>query len=802
MISDQLKTKFKRIHAKLNGSTVEYDISAYSEYYKSIVEYSKKYELKSNNELRIISDELKNSITSEDLPDAKLCIAYALVNEAIKRVLKLHPFDVQIIGGIVIHKGKLAEMQTGEGKTLVAVFPAYLNALTGKGVHILTFNDYLAKRDALWMGPVYKFLGLTVGYIEQGMSIADRQAAYKCDITYLTAKESGFDFLKDNLCYDKENIVHRKLNLAIIDEADSILIDEARVPLIIAGAVDQDTTSEIDMINIARNLLPEIDFEFDEYKRNIFITEPGQNKIEKILKCGNIYNENNFDLISRLNSALHAEYLLNKDVDYIVRTDKIVLIDEFTGRVADKRKWPDGLQAAIEAKENLNTASKGKILNSITLQHFIKLYPKICGMTATACDSEAEFRNFYKLHISVIPTNKPCLRIDNPDKIFRTKIEKNSAIINEIIRVHATGRPILVGTRSVAESALLADRLAEKGILCEVLNAKRDEYEAKIISEAGKPGVVTISTNMAGRGTDIKLGGENDADRQKVINLGGLYVLGTNRHESLRIDRQLRGRAGRQGDPGSSRFIISMEDDLFIRYRLKDLIPSNAYSDESVSLDNPILNVEVNRVQRIIEGQNYEIKKTVCKYSNLIENQRIIIQKIRQDLLHSDNTNFFISNAAAKFNSLKQSVGMEEVNHACQIIPLFCLDKVWSDYLAEIADLREGIHLLRLGGQDPLFEFHKQTIKIFEEVENNIYEDILATFNKLMTSNGKIDFDGAGVKKPSSTWTYLINDNPFEDMLGVQLMSDIGLSIAAGVMGPLMILYPWLKKTGKRKSRV
>lgn len=800
----KILTNLKRYHQRLNGSTLEYDLSPYQNISNEINKLKFEFENKSDNQLKNISQVLINKANNYEYFDELLVEAFALVREAIRRVLNLNPFDVQIIGGIVMHYSKLAEMQTGEGKTLTAVFPAYLNALSGKGVHILTFNDYLARRDAEWMGPVYNFLGLSVGFIQEGMKTEERQKAYNSDITYLTAKESGFDYLRDSLCYDQADIVHREFNFAIVDEADSILIDEARVPLIIAGASGDDVADTFYMSKIARQLKENKDFEFDEFARNFHLTENGIKRAESIFNCGNLYEEDNIELLTRLNCAIHAEYLLHRDVDYIVRNGKVELVDEFTGRVADKRRWPDGLQSAIEAKENISIQSKGKILNSITLQHFIQLYPKICGMTATAQLAEKEFKQFYNLDIVVIPSNEPCIRKDYQDIIFQIKEAKHKALINEIVRVNRTQRPVLIGTRSVEESATLADELQKQGVKCEVLNAKRDEYEAVIIAQAGKLGAVTVSTNMAGRGTDIRLGGECEESKDKVMALGGLLVIGTNRHESRRIDNQLRGRSGRQGDPGSSRFFISLEDDLFVKYQLKDFHPSNYNIDQDDKIDNPFVKKAVSRIQNIAEGQNLEIKITLRKYSSLIEQQRKIIFQKRNDILFGNSVlDFYKSNSPNQFNMLKIKIGKEELIKTCKYLSLFFLDKSWSQYLAEVADIREGIHLLNLGGEDPLFEFHKRSFELFKDLKKNTENEMIKSFNSITIKNNSVELNNPDLKAPSSTWTYLINDNPFENMFGIQLIGNrnIGLSIGVLMTWPLLVLYPLLRKIS-RKTKI
>lgn len=515
--------------------------------------------------------------------------AYALVREAVTRTLRITPHDAQIYAAIALHVGSIVEMQTGEGKTLAAVFPAYLNALTGRGVHILTFNDYLAQRDAQWMSPVYALLGVSVGAITDGMEYGQRRKAYQADVTYLTAKEAGFDYLRGFLSQEVALLVQRPFHYAIIDEADSIMIDEARIPLVIAGKTDSLTTDAISMNSIIRELVMDKEYETDEYGRSVYLTDDGLLRVEQTLGCDNLYNGNQNAILADIHNALHAHVLLKRDIDYIVRNGHVELVDEFTGRIAEKRHWPHGLQEAVEAKEGIVSKDQGQIMSSITLQYFLKQYPKISGMTGTALVAAEEFQDCYALRTVIIPTHRPCIRIDHPDKVFTHKEAKMQALIEEIKCVHATGRPILVGTLTVEESETLAKGLTLKEIKCQVLNARNDEEEARIVKEAGALGAVTVSTNMAGRGTDIKLGGADERDRDKVTALGGLYVLGTNRHESHRIDQQLRGRAGRQGDPGSTRFFTSLEDDLLKRYRLKDLIPKTLYPRKQwTPLSNPI----------------------------------------------------------------------------------------------------------------------------------------------------------------------------------------------------------------------
>ncbi len=795
--------KFERFYKRLCGSTIEYDLSGYDDQLNKIKQSKTDLQYRSDQDLKKISKNLFHKVREGDPPDDLLVDSYALVCETAKRVLKLQPFDVQVLGGIALDQGKLVEMQTGEGKTLTAVLPAYLNALTEKGVQILTFNDYLARRDSQWMGAIYNFLGLSVSYIQEGMSIPERQKAYRADITYLSAKEAGFDFLRDSICYHKNDIVHRSFNYAIIDEADSILIDEARIPLVIAGTSKIYEDDLYHMAKIARKLKKEIDFKFDEYERNIYLTDFGLKHAEELLDCKNIYDVKNLKLLTCLNCAIHAEFLLRNNIDYIVRNGVIEIIDEFTGRVADKRRWPDGIQAALEAKENIAIRSQGNILNSTTLQHFLQNYSKLCGMTATAQSAEEEFRKFYNLDIVVIPPNRPCIRVDDPDRVFVTKPQKDKAVIDEIVKVHKTKRPILVGTCSVKESVMLAGELHKRKIKCEVLNAKNDYYEAKVIAQAGRLGAVTISTNMAGRGTDIMLGGSDSEEKEEVAALSGLYVIGTNKHESQRIDDQLRGRAGRQGDPGSSQFIISLEDDIFLKYRISDLIPKNIISN---STDGEIINLilakEINRLQRIIEGQNSNIKITLYNYSWLVEKKRKVIAKKRFEMMSNNfSLKFYRSKSPEIFKKHELLLGDEKLEEICRYISFYYIDQYWSHYLAEIADIREGIYLRRIGGQVPLIEFQKLAIDLFDELFKRLDARLIKEFNGLQVNNKDFDIKGLDIKAPSATWTYLVSDNPFENQFGLQLMGNIGLSAGVAFISPLLVLYSMLTKFKRQKKR-
>ncbi len=720
--------------------------------------------------------EVRNGFSNGDL----LVESFALVFEAVFRVLNIKAFDCQLIAGIHLYNNKVIEMQTGEGKTLAAVFAAYLSALSGNGVHILTFNDYLAKRDAEWMGPVFNFLGLSIGYIAESMNTNQRKKAYSCDITYVTAKEAGFDYLRDSLCYDTDEVVHRPLNHAIVDEADSIMIDEAKAPLVIAARVQEEENMFGDIFKIVRKLKPGQHYSTDEYLRNAYLTDEGIRLFETVLNCGNLFEARNINLISDINNALHAQVLLKRDIDYIVKNEKIELVDEFTGRVAENRHWPDKLQTAVEVKEGIDVASKGRIMSNISIQNFLKLYPKISCMTGTAITSSDEFMNFYGIETVSIPLNRPSIRIDYPDLVFPDQDSKLKAVINEIIEVNKTGRPVLIGTYSIKESEHLALMLKKHGIECQVLNAKNDELEANIISNAGAIGTVTVSTNMAGRGTDIRLGGREEQDRDNVIALGGLYVIGTNRYESIRIDNQLRGRAGRQGNPGSTRFFISLEDNIFmrsnVRIKLKKYISSLAV--------NPKIIKGVLHVQRIIEGQNFEIRKTLCKYSDIIEQQRKIIFNLRREILNgTPEQNFLEESEPDLCKSIRDKLGDHKLEELERNLTLLVIDQCWAEYLEYISCIRDGIHLVIIGGKDPFEEYLREVIEAFGELRENIKKETINVFRSIKVTGTGIDPGRKELKGPSATWTYLVNDNPFEDDLGLMLASSKNSGFSAVAAG-------------------
>jgi preprotein translocase subunit SecA len=692
--------------------------------------------------------------------------AFAVIKEATRRTLEMEPYEVQLLAGLAMYDGKLAEMQTGEGKTLAAVFPAALRAMPGRGVHVLTYNDYLAARDAEWMGPIYRFLGLTVGYIEQGMATDERRAAYACDVTYATTKEAGFDFLRDQLRLDPRELVQRAFHFAIVDEADSILIDEARVPLVIAGAADEGGQNLYRYAEMVRGLRPGLDYSTDEGWRNVSFNPPGLDRLQRILQCGELHTDENADLLTRLNLALQAEVMLRRDVDYLVRDGQIALIDELTGRVAENRRWPYGLQAAIEAKERLAVQPQGKILNSITLQHFLGQYEHVSGMTGTAQEGAEELYEFYGMKVVVVPPHRPCIRLDQPDRIFLTKAAKHHALVREITRLHASSRPVLVGTASVEESEKLAALLSGSGITCRVLNARNDKAEASIVAEAGALRQVTISTNMAGRGTDIRLGGSDEHQREQVVALGGLCVLGTNRHESRRIDHQLRGRAGRQGDPGETRFFISIEDDLIHRHGIAELVAGAAAASEGATLDDPRVGRDIAHVQRVIEGESFEIRRTLRKYSYVLECQRRAMHERRQKLLAGGKFRSLLRDREPEFyETLVGEFGEAVVRNVERQITLCQIDRCWSEHLSQVAEIREGIHLVSIGGLNDFDEFNRQVTAAFRELARRIEEEVLSSLRTVRITADGVDLAREGLLGPSSTWTYMINDNPTGDIL-------------------------------------
>ncbi len=624
---------------------------------------------------------------------------------AAKRALGLELFDVQLEGALALAGGRIAEMQTGEGKTLTAVPAVVWLARVGAGVHVMTVNDYLARRDAQWMGAIYRRLGFTVGCVQQNMTPAERKQAYACDITYATANEIGFDYMRDQLALHPDEQVHRPFAAALIDEADSILIDEARIPLVIAGGEPEEEQLAVRADRVVRWFRGGFHFTVEERARNVTLTDMGIRAVEDAFACGNLFAEDNLTLLTAVQDALHAHALLRRDVDYIVQGGAIESVDEFKGRVARDRRWPAGLHTAIEAKEGVALKTQGRVLGSITLQNLIALYPSVCGMTGTAATQADEFKSIYGLEVSVIPTNRPMIRVDHQDMIFGSLREKEQAVLEEIRQVHATGRPVLIGTASVAESERLSRLLHD--IPHTVLNARHEELEAELIARAGDRGAVTISTNMAGRGTDIRLG-------DGVAALGGLHIIGMNRHESRRIDLQLRGRAGRQGDPGSSQFFVSYQDDIVVRFgeeawRLR-------HSPESV--------------QRALEGQNLDIRQFLQKYEQVVEGQRQMIQQRRQEVLTGGE------------------MDLES------LITLRTIDDLWSEHLAAVAELRLGVHWVSWGGRDPYHEYMTQVDRMFRSLMEGLADEVARRVEEA-------EAEGINASQRGATWTYLTTDQPF-----------------------------------------
>ncbi|MBH5318756.1 accessory Sec system translocase SecA2 [Paenibacillus sp. GSMTC-2017] len=721
--------------AKLMKKFKDYDTQHKLKDYRDKVELIRKRNLEAWDEKQLHAESLRlKKAAQSGIPLDELIIdAYALVCEAAKRTLGLKPYDVQIMAAIALHERFLIEQHTGEGKTLSAVMPAYLNALTGEGVHVLTFNDYLANRDAEWMGPIYRFLGLTVSSVQAGMSFSEKREAYSADITYVTAKEAGFDYLRDTIALEEADTVHRPFHYVIVDEADSLLLDEARVPLVIAGEPGSSDNDGFRFAEVARQLEQVEHYDFDEFKRNVYLNEAGSTKAELLLGCGNLYENHNSHLLMSINCALHAESLLKKDVDYIVRDGEIELIDEYTGRVAENRHLPEVLQAALAAKEGLHSKVGGKILGTITLQHLLSLYPKICGMTATALASAMEFEDIYDLQVVHILPNRPNIRIDHPLRIYTHKEAKLKAIVQEISSVHATGRPILIGTSSVEESDMLAKELANTNVPCQVLNAKNDAKEAEIIARAGEIGAVTVSTNMAGRGVDIRLGGGNPMQAEAVAKLGGLYVIGTHVNESVRIDNQLRGRSGRQGDPGASVFFVSLEDELLLQFGIDKAF---RYLKQDEALEKPMLRGKIEHIQRVAMGQNFHIRKELNCYSDMVEDQRRILYEERLGIL----------------------TGKTPMSLSEQRVRLFYIDELWADHLAYVSYLRESIHLESLSSRNPIHEFHMQIVDAYEQIPAKINSESVNMLARLEGSNDPAKWEKFGLKSPTSTRTYIIND--------------------------------------------
>jgi preprotein translocase subunit SecA len=812
---------WKWILTKIFGTKNERDLKKLQPYVVAINALEPQIQKLTDAQLQAKTAEFKEKLRQGATVDDILVEAFAVVREVARRTIKMRHFDVQLVGGIVLHQGKIAEMKTGEGKTLVATLPAYLNALEGKGVHIVTVNDYLAKRDAEWMGPIYKFLGLTVGVIQHDLGDAERQKAYAADITYGTNNEFGFDYLRDNMKFRLEDLVQREFNYAIVDEVDSILIDEARTPLIISGPTQESTQLYYKVDNFVRRLQKDKHFILDEKTRTIALNENGVAEAEKYFGVPNLYDLNYMDLVHAINQSLKAHFLFKRDVDYMVKDGQVIIVDEFTGRLMPGRRYSDGLHQALEAKERVRVEEEYQTLASITFQNYFRMYKKLAGMTGTAATEAAEFQQIYNLDVVEIPTNKPLIRTEYPDVIYRTAREKWNAVVEEIIELNKIGRPVLVGTISIEKSEKLSEMLRKKGIKHVVLNAKYHELEAQIIAQAGRIGAVTIATNMAGRGVDILLGGNPEflakealkkagldpaqvtpeqfnkayqealritsEEHEKVVALGGLHILGTERHESRRIDNQLRGRAGRQGDPGSSRFYLSLEDDLmriFGSDRLSGLM-SRIGMSEGVPIQHPMVSRAIERAQKQVEAQNFSIRKHLLEYDDVMNKQRETIYRQRREILEGKDLHEYYFNLidglvewyldqfanknkhpdewdrealrqaifsqfgydlnqlnldweAITYDELEEKLigklkeiytqkeeqlGSERMREFERLILLQVIDSRWKDHLLEMDYLKEGIGLRGYGQRDPLIEYKKESYEMFQQMLDRIEED-------------------------------------------------------------------------------
>ena len=748
----KLRDRFR----KLIGRPGTADLSRYESIVRAAGEREDRVRELSDEELTAAAGELGGSeYTDEQL--AELC---ALAREAARRGLGERPYDVQLLGTIGLLTGHVVEMATGEGKTLSGALAAAGYALRGRRVHVMTINDYLAHRDAAWMRPVYDLLGVTVGSVGQESGTEERRAAYAEQVTYGPVSEIGFDLLRDRLATSVDDLVLPAPEVALVDEIDSVVVDEALVPLVMAGAVEGGP-ADPRIAEIVRGLKPRVHYETDDERRAAHLTDAGIERVEKELGGVDLYGSDHHGTLAAVNVALHAHALLKRDVDYVVKDGRVQLISAARGRVAQLQRWPDGLQAAVEAKESVAASESGEVLDSVTVQALIRRYPTVCGMTGTAVAVAEQLREFYALEVAVIPPNVPCVRDDEPDRLYATSADKEQALVTQIAETHEKGRPVLIGTLDVAESERLARRLKVAGVPCSVLNAKNDAEEAAIIAEAGVRGAVTVSTQMAGRGTDIRLGGSAGAGHDEVAELGGLYVIGSGRYMTSRLDDQLRGRSGRQGDPGGSVFFTSMEDDL-VTLHAPDA--AHAEGDESDGLvTDASAQRTVEHAQRVAEGVHLEIHRNTWKYNKLVEHQREILLEHRDQVLRTEAApRELASRAAERYEKVVEAAGEERAAEAARQIALYHLDRCWAEHLAYLSDLREGIHLRALGRENPLDEFHKAAIPAFHKIVEESWTRSVETLETAETDADGVDLPASGVQRPTSTWTYLVNDNPFE----------------------------------------
>lgn len=822
-----------KILEKIFGTRNERELKRLFSIVEEINSFEPEISKLSDEKLKAKTEEFRERLSKGSSLDDLLTEVFATVREVAKRTLGMRHFDVQLVGGVVLHEGKIAEMKTGEGKTLVATLAAYLNALEGKGVHVVTVNDYLARRDVQWMGPVYNFLGLNVGVIQPDASFiydpgyrtsdkrfdrlrpCSKKEAYLADITYGTNNEFGFDYLRDNMRYSIDELCQRELNYAIVDEVDSILIDEARTPLIISGPSEESTDIYYSVNRIIKYLKPEEDFKLDEKLKTVVLTEQGSRKAEKLLGIDNLYDTVNIQIVHHINQAIRAHYFFKKDVDYVVKDGKIVIVDEFTGRLLSGRRWSDGLHQAIEAKEGLKIEAENQTLATITFQNYFRMYKKLAGMTGTADTEASEFAEIYNLEVVVIPTHKPMTRQDYPDGVYKTEKAKYEAVVKEIEECYKIGRPVLVGTTSIEKSELISKMLKKKGIPHSVLNAKYHDKEAEIIAQAGRIGSVTIATNMAGRGTDILLGGNPEflaremlngknyteeefkealkkakevceKEHEKVVSLGGLHIIGTERHESRRVDNQLRGRAGRQGDPGSSKFYLSLEDELLRLFggeKLQSLMHFLKIDDDT-PIENKMVSKAIENAQKKVEAHNFDIRKHLLKYDDVMNSQRKEIYAFRKEVLESDSTKekvfelleieidelvefylfqeeqgiqklqeqikgrfdvdldlenqskdeikeYIIEKLKETYEQKESKVGSQLMRDIEKMVFLHVIDTKWKEHLLGIDHLKEGIGLRGYAQRDPLVEYKKEAFALFEEISRNIVSDILTRLFKI-----------------------------------------------------------------------
>ncbi|MEZ0050105.1 preprotein translocase subunit SecA [Mycobacterium sp. MAA66] len=708
--------------------------------------------------------ELSELAEASDIPQF-----LAVAREAADRTTSLRPFDVQLLGALRMMAGDVVEMATGEGKTLAGAIAAAGYALAGRSVHVISVNDYLARRDAEWMGPLLEAMGLTVGWITADSTADERRSAYNCDITYASVNEIGFDVLRDQLVTDVADLVSPRPDVALIDEADSVLVDEALVPLVLAGTTHRETP-RLEIIRLVGELTSQnrVDdsvqyYDTDADRRNVHLTDEGARKLEKALGGIDLYSEDHVGTtLTEVNVALHAHVLLQRDVHYIVRDNAVHLINASRGRIASLQRWPDGLQAAVEAKEGIETTETGEVLDTITVQALINRYPTVCGMTGTALAAGEQLRQFYKLGVSPIPPNTPNVREDETDRVYITAAAKNQAVIEHIEKIHATGQPILVGTRDVAESEELHAKLVKVGVPAVVLNAKNDAEEAGVIAEAGKLATVTVSTQMAGRGTDIRLGGSDEADHDAVAELGGLHVIGTGRHHTERLDNQLRGRAGRQGDPGSSVFFSSWEDDVVVSHLEPQKLPVDTDEDGKITSNKAGQLLE--HAQRVAEGRLLDVHANTWRYNQLTAQQRAIIVERRETLLRTATARDELKERSPeRYDELAEQTDEDELERICRLIMLYHLDRGWADHLAYLSDIRESIHLRALGRQNPLDEFHRMAVDAFASLAADAIEAAQQTFETANVLEDEPGLDLSKLARPTSTWTYMIHDNPLAD---------------------------------------